>query len=209
MLNGLAESGGEELWIEGRQAWESPHTLPPQSILPMNPRHWIVLGALLGAAGVGLGAFGAHGLEEFLRNREGLPAKDAGDEPASQTQDALSAATAQVEKHLQNWDTAVRYHLIHACALVLIGILGWHAHVFVGVSSSANTPTTTWAWHPALGWLAAAGWLLAAGIVLFCGLLYVMVLGGPRWLGAIVPIGGLSLIAGWLAVALSATRKNP
>jgi uncharacterized membrane protein YgdD (TMEM256/DUF423 family) len=35
------------------------------------------------------------------------------------------------------------------------------------------------------------------GVVLFSGSLYAMALGGPRWLGAVTPVGGLLFLAGW------------
>lgn len=47
---------------------------------------------------------------------------------------------------------------------------------------------------------AVAGWLWVLGIVLFSGSLYAMALGGPRFLGAVAPLGGLALISGWLSV---------
>ncbi|HSC89783.1 MAG TPA: DUF423 domain-containing protein [Polyangiaceae bacterium] len=46
--------------------------------------------------------------------------------------------------------------------------------------------------------------LLALGVVLFSGSLYAMSLGAPRWFGAITPLGGLCLIAGWIALAFRA-----
>ena len=50
------------------------------------------------------------------------------------------------------------------------------------------------------------GWLFVAGGLLFAGTLYAMALGAPRWLGAVTPIGGALLIAGWLWLALAALR---
>ncbi|RYD99064.1 MAG: DUF423 domain-containing protein [Sphingomonadales bacterium] len=50
-------------------------------------------------------------------------------------------------------------------------------------------------------------WLLVAGGAVFAGTLYLMVLGAPRWLGMITPIGGVALIAGWLCLAWSAARE--
>ena len=44
-------------------------------------------------------------------------------------------------------------------------------------------------------------WLFLAGGALFAGTLYLMALGLPRWLGAVTPIGGMLLIAGWLWLA--------
>ncbi|MBX3594485.1 DUF423 domain-containing protein [Sphingomonas sp.] len=51
-----------------------------------------------------------------------------------------------------------------------------------------------------------AGWLFVAGAAIFAGTLYLMALGAPRWLGAITPIGGTALIAGWLWLAWVALR---
>ncbi|GHH10375.1 hypothetical protein GCM10008023_08060 [Sphingomonas glacialis] len=44
-------------------------------------------------------------------------------------------------------------------------------------------------------------WLFLAGGAIFAGSLYLMALGAPRWFGAITPIGGAALIAGWLWLA--------
>lgn len=49
--------------------------------------------------------------------------------------------------------------------------------------------------------------LFLAGGAIFAGTLYLMALGLPRWLGAITPIGGALLIAGWLWLAWLATRR--
>ena len=70
--------------------------------------------------------------------------------------------------------------------------------VFFGVAI-ASYPTLWWE---------AAGWAFLFGILIFSGLLYALVLVGPeyRWLGAIVPIGGLLLIVGWLLFAIGALR---
>lgn len=43
--------------------------------------------------------------------------------------------------------------------------------------------------------------LLLAGATIFALTLYAMALGGPRWLGAVTPIGGTLMIAGWLWTA--------
>jgi uncharacterized membrane protein YgdD (TMEM256/DUF423 family) len=52
-----------------------------------------------------------------------------------------------------------------------------------------------------------AGWCFVAGGALFAGTLYLMALGAPRWFGAITPIGGALLIAGWLWLAWSLARR--
>lgn len=46
-------------------------------------------------------------------------------------------------------------------------------------------------------------WLFVAGGAIFAGTLYLMAVGAPRWFGAITPIGGVMLIAGWLWFAWS------
>lgn len=88
-------------------------------------------------------------------------------------------------EQLEWWQTAARYQQIHALALLLVG---WGAG----------------AWSP---WRTRAAIGFAAGIVVFSGTLYAMALGGPRVLGAITPLGGLCLIAGWGMIALHA-KKN-
>ncbi|OSZ68596.1 hypothetical protein CAP40_08485 [Sphingomonas sp. IBVSS2] len=50
-------------------------------------------------------------------------------------------------------------------------------------------------------------WLFVIGGAGFAGTLYLMALGGPRWLGAVTPLGGAALIAGWLCLAVGAWRR--
>jgi uncharacterized membrane protein YgdD (TMEM256/DUF423 family) len=45
-------------------------------------------------------------------------------------------------------------------------------------------------------------WLLLIGAAIFAGSLYAMALGAPRVMGAVTPVGGLAMIAGWLWIAL-------
>lgn len=84
------------------------------------------------------------------------------------------------------WETAVLYHLIHAVVLLSVALY---------LRREADPA--------AARRLARAGDLLAAGIVLFSGSLYALALGAPRWLGPVTPLGGLSLLAGWLALGLA------
>lgn len=44
--------------------------------------------------------------------------------------------------------------------------------------------------------------LLLLGATIFAGTLYAMALGGPKWLGAVTPLGGLAMILGWMWAAL-------
>jgi uncharacterized membrane protein YgdD (TMEM256/DUF423 family) len=43
--------------------------------------------------------------------------------------------------------------------------------------------------------------VMLIGSLIFAVTLYLMAFGAPRWLGAITPIGGVLMIAGWLWVA--------
>jgi uncharacterized membrane protein YgdD (TMEM256/DUF423 family) len=86
---------------------------------------------------------------------------------------------------LATFETGVRYQMFHA--LGLIGV-AWAASHLAG-----RLP-------------AAAGWLLVAGTVLFSGSLYLLALGGPRWLGAVTPAGGIAFLAGWACLAWAALR---
>jgi uncharacterized membrane protein YgdD (TMEM256/DUF423 family) len=52
-----------------------------------------------------------------------------------------------------------------------------------------------------------AAMLLLGGSVLFAGTLYAMAVGGPKWLGAVTPLGGAAMIVGWLVLAIAASRR--
>ena len=121
-------------------------------------RLFVALGAIAAYLGVALGAFGAHGLR-----------------------DRLSVEMLAV------YSTGVRYHLIHALALLAVA---W---------ASTRWPSGTVTW---------AGWCFAAGILLFSGSLYALSLSGVRQLGAITPLGGVAFLVGWLLLAWSAIRQG-
>jgi uncharacterized membrane protein YgdD (TMEM256/DUF423 family) len=57
------------------------------------------------------------------------------------------------------------------------------------------------------GRIATGGWLMLGGAVIFSATLYAMGLGAPRWLGAVTPVGGLGMLAGWAMIALGALRR--
>lgn len=94
-------------------------------------------------------------------------------------------AWEDVAQRLSWWETAAHYHLVHAVALGLAGYLA---------ARSPGAPATV------------AVWSLTAGILLFSGSLYTMTLTGIRVLGAVTPLGGLCLLAGWASMALAASR---
>lgn len=91
------------------------------------------------------------------------------------------------EEMLVIFETGVRYHFIHALGLFAVA---WAADRWPG---------------PLVG---AAGWLFVAGIAIFSGSLYLLSISGVRWLGAITPIGGLCMIAGWGLLAAAALRSS-
>ena len=86
-------------------------------------------------------------------------------------------------QQLEWWHTATLYLFVHTLGLLLVGLL---------IRLKYITQTTAW--------------LLQIGIIIFAGSLYAMTLGAPRWFGAITPIGGVLMIAGWLWLAISAFR---
>jgi uncharacterized membrane protein YgdD (TMEM256/DUF423 family) len=114
-------------------------------------------GILFALSAVVLGAFGAHALKEILTTNE-------------------TAAT---------WETAVRYQMWHALALILLSLMPDHQH------------------RPKL-----CGHCFTYGTILFSGSLYALALGGPKWLGPITPLGGLCLIIGWSVLAYSCTSSK-
>lgn len=117
--------------------------------------HFVVIGAVLGGIGVMAGAFGAHGLQDVL-------------EP----------------KYLAIFETAVRYQMYHALALVGIGLL-----------PQACRST------------ALAGWSMVTGTIVFSGSLYTLALSGVDQWGAVTPIGGMLLIVGWGVFAVAAWQR--
>lgn len=119
---------------------------------------FVIMSAALMFLAVAAGAFGSHALGPYFEKNRDLAAI---------------------------YDTAVRYHMIHA--LALIGV-AWAVTRWPG-------PLLTW-----------SGWLMFAGILIFSGSLYILSLTGVRWLGAITPIGGVAFLAGWLCLLLAAWR---
>jgi len=109
------------------------------------------VGALFGAAAVGLGAFGAHGLKDHIQDQQ----------------------------RLANWATAAHYQLIHAVALLV---------------ARGNPVAST---------------LFAVGMTLFSGGMYALVLDPATFkcMTPVIPLGGLCLVAGWLALLLGSSAR--
>ncbi|MGM0546477.1 MAG: DUF423 domain-containing protein [Bacteroidota bacterium] len=84
---------------------------------------------------------------------------------------------------LDIFETGVKYHFYHALGLLVIGLV------------APLMPDSS-----LLQW---SGWLMVAGITIFSGSLYVLSIGGIKWLGAITPIGGLCFISAWVLLALA------
>lgn len=115
----------------------------------------IALGAVNAALAVAAGAFAAHGLRDRLEPRA-----------------------------LEIFETGARYHMYHALAMVLAGLVAARG----------------------VGGATTAGWLFQAGIAIFSGSLYALALTDVKVLGAITPLGGVAFLAGWLWLAVVAWR---
>ena len=81
---------------------------------------------------------------------------------------------------LDTFETAVRYQFYHLLALLAVGVL--------------------WTARPELRTLGTTGWLWLSGIIVFSGSLYALCFTGITKLGAVAPVGGLLLLAGWLSL---------
>jgi uncharacterized membrane protein YgdD (TMEM256/DUF423 family) len=98
------------------------------------------------------------------------------------------ALQAQVSaEQLDVWRVAVDYQFFHALGLLGIAIL-----------------MQRWTTSSALPWVA---WLMFAGVLLFCGTIYLAVLGAPRWINILTPVGGLAFMLAWLVTAIAAWRQ--
>lgn len=130
---------------------------------PGMDRLFTLVASVLGFLGVALGAIGAHALKGRLA-----------DAP-----DAL--------KRLEWWETAARYHLIHAVALFGVAAV---------VAQAPSLPSRL------------AGWLMLGGVALFSGSLYAMAMSGSTALAKVTPFGGLLFLAGWVCLAVAATKLS-
>jgi uncharacterized membrane protein YgdD (TMEM256/DUF423 family) len=86
---------------------------------------------------------------------------------------------------LEVYETAVRYHFFNALGLLGIGL-------------AMRTTDGSF-----LRWAAV---LVIVGVVLFSGSLYALTFGAPRLMGAVTPVGGVSLIVAWVVFAVGFLR---
>ncbi len=87
---------------------------------------------------------------------------------------------------LSLWETAVRYLVVAGVGLLAVALASERRAL--------------------AGWTAAAS-CLALGAAVFSGTVAALALGGPRWLGAVTPLGGVLLIAGFVLAAATALRR--
>jgi uncharacterized membrane protein YgdD (TMEM256/DUF423 family) len=88
------------------------------------------------------------------------------------------------ERLQANFQTATQYQMYCALAILALGLMAQ-----AGRSGMA---------------LDAAGWLFLAGSLVFSGSLYILCITGEKWLGMITPIGGVAMLAGWIALTIAA-----
>lgn len=122
-------------------------------------RLMLILGSLLAGIAVALGAFGSHALETIVS-----------------------------ADRVETWQTAVRYQLFHALALLILGILTF---VIRAVT------------------LAIPAWCFLLGTLFFSGSLYLLVLLNLPILGALTPIGGALYLLGWGSMLYLLWRWHP
>lgn len=119
---------------------------------------FLAIASIFGGLAVGAGAFASHALKDKLS-----------------------------ERALEIFETAARYQMYHALALLLVTLL----------INQTQFPQSS---------LIIAGWAFIIGIVIFSGSLYALSLTDIKVLGAITPVGGLALIIGWGVLAYSSVN---
>ena len=88
---------------------------------------------------------------------------------------------------LRTFETAARFQMYHALAMLAVGLLAMR-------------------WQTR--WLTAATALFGLGTLLFSGSLYTLALSGIGIFGAVAPVGGLCLMAGWASLIVAALRPR-
>jgi uncharacterized membrane protein YgdD (TMEM256/DUF423 family) len=92
----------------------------------------------------------------------------------------------EIEQRMEQCDIAVRYQTYHALGILAIGGL-----TIVNPSRALHVAAS----------------LMMLGVLMFCGGLYLNVFLGRQLHWAVIPLGGLSMIAGWIALGFAAKRR--
>ena len=125
--------------------------------------NWILIGSgLLGFSAIALGAYGDHG----LRGK-------------------VDAAT------MHSFETALRYQLFHAIALLALGI---------GLAAALPAPM-----HKRLWW---CGTGILIGTLIFSGSILVSIMLDIKSLTMLTPFGGITLMISWLQLAWAGLSKR-
>ncbi|MCH9651313.1 MAG: DUF423 domain-containing protein [Deltaproteobacteria bacterium] len=98
---------------------------------------------------------------------------------------------------LELWETASRYLLYAGLALMVIQFSGRTVGHAPGLTEDSSAGRRR----------LAEGLLLAGGLV-FSGTVFALALGAPRWLGAVTPLGGGAMIAGFLVLSWAMPRRS-
>jgi uncharacterized membrane protein YgdD (TMEM256/DUF423 family) len=128
-------------------------------MIPTMAKLFLTAGALWGGLSVALGAFGAHALK----------------------------ASLEAAGRFDTFETAARYQMYHALALLAVGLM-----LRQGFDAAR---VLTW-----------AGWGFLLGSLIFSGSLYLLCFTGARWWGAVAPIGGTLMLVGWVALLVAVLR---
>lgn len=127
-----------------------------------------MIAGVVGAVGVAAGAYTAHGFAEALEK--------------------LALPEDQVASRISTAEIAVRYHLIHAVALLALS-----------AAPSQVSPRSR----------GLAAFFFLVGLACFCGVLYAKAFSALQGFNLVVPLGGLSFIVGWLMIAFAGIVARP
>lgn len=119
----------------------------------------LIWGASLALLGIAVGTFGAHIIRDSITE----------------------------VRHWEAYLTGARYHMYHALALLIVGIL----------ASKQESK-----------WLRISMWMFIIGIILFAGSLYALAISGIGKFGMITPLGGVSFMAGWAMLIVHFVKNS-
>lgn len=133
-------------------------------------KRWLLIAAATGTLSVAIGAFGAHGVPSYLESR--------------------GFDEASIDKRLDDFHTAARYHTYGALFLCAISLI---MDRLVGRA------------------IQVAAWCMLAGLIVFSGAVYAVALVPEDMrgvFGMLAPLGGSLMIAAWVALAVAAVRSK-